>query len=74
MATFQHPVTGVTLNVIDVHRQNLNPAEALTARLLVHEGDEQHIAAAKLGVNPGRVNEIIKEDPSDPRQSGLDLE
>lgn len=59
MATFNHPVTGVSLNVITIKRTHLNDSEAETTRLLHQEGHPQHIIAAMLGTNQGRVNEAL---------------
>lgn len=59
MATFVHPVTGVTLNIISVFRSSLGDAEAETVRLLRREGYKVQEIAAMLGTNQGRVCEIL---------------
>lgn len=66
MATFRHPVTGVILNRIDVHRKALEPDEVTTAALLRRDGHNMHDIAAMLGINAGRVAEAIGEN----RKSG----
>lgn len=59
MATFRYPETGVTLNRIEVHRPNLDDAEAETARLLRRDGHSLQDIAAMLGTNQGRVHEVL---------------
>ncbi|WP_411839230.1 hypothetical protein [Paracoccus sp. ME4] len=71
MATFKHPRTGVELNEITIRRQHLDPDEVTTVLLLSQAGEEQHIIAAMLGINPGRVNTIVKGRNLDDRQEGF---
>lgn len=61
MTTFRHPITGVDLNVITRHREALNDAEVLTVHIMNLQGVAQHVIAHHLGVNPGRVNEALKD-------------
>ena len=69
MATFKHPKTGVLLNHITVQRSSLDDAEATTARLLYRQGHKQHLVAAMLGTNQGRVNEALDADGAE--ESGV---
>jgi len=71
MATFHHPKTGVELNIITIQRAHLDAVEEETARQLVQEGNDQHIVAAMLGTNPGRVNDAVKGHSCDGRQRPL---
>jgi hypothetical protein len=59
MATKKHPVTGVPLNVIDLHRAALDEAEQETAKLLRAQGYKVQDIAAMLGTNQGRVIDAI---------------
>ncbi|RGP37367.1 hypothetical protein D1012_09060 [Pseudotabrizicola alkalilacus] len=49
----------VELNTIKVHRTSLTHEEAILVWRLRQRGDKQHIIAAKLGVNPGRVADVL---------------
>lgn len=60
MATEKHPITGVELNVISIHRAALNDKEQLTAHILHLQNEDQHVIAHKLGINSGRVSETMK--------------
>lgn len=63
MATFRHPVTGVVLNQLDVHRKRLNAAERETARQLRRQGHKIHDIAAMLGTNAGRIAPVVMTGP-----------
>lgn len=59
MPTCRHPVTGVELNSLAIHRKRLDDDEVLTARLLRDEGHKVQDIAAMLGTNQGRVHGAI---------------
>lgn len=63
MATWKHPVTGITLNVIEIRRPALSEIEAETARRLRAGGEAIQYIAAMLGTNQGRVAEALGKDP-----------
>ena len=72
MATFVHPETGVSLNIIDIHRPALDDAAVKTVHLLRAEGHDIHEIAAMLGTNPGRVAEALgPHGGTDPDQAEL---
>jgi hypothetical protein len=52
MATFQHPVTGVLVNEIEVRQGPISDKERETARLLLAEGHARWLVAAMLGRFP----------------------
>jgi acetyl-CoA carboxylase alpha subunit len=60
MAITTHPITGVSLNVIDVQRKSLTEDEAITAVILRHQGDPYHVIAQKLGTNTHRLGEVYR--------------
>ncbi|RNF32929.1 hypothetical protein [Paracoccus methylarcula] len=70
MATFRHPVTGELLNRIEVRNTHLNEKQIETVRLLHQGGEDQHIIAAMLGINQGRINDVVG-NPRDRRQGEL---
>ena len=49
------------LNTISVKRASLNDQEAIAVWLLRWSGDKQHVIAAKLGTNSGRVADVLTE-------------
>lgn len=49
------------LNTISVKRASLNDREAIAVWLLRWSGDKQHVIAAKLGTNAGRVADVLTE-------------
>lgn len=49
----------VELNSIQIQRTSLNEHEAIAVWLLRWSGDKQHVIAAKLGTNPGRVADVL---------------
>lgn len=60
MATFEHPDTGVMLNVISITRpRKLSESEAETARLLRRQGHKLQDITAMLGTNQGRVSDAL---------------
>lgn len=63
MATYRHPVTGVELNVITIRKAKPRAgAERETVLLLDAAGEHEHIIAAMLGTNQGRIADILKEE------------
>ncbi|WP_299145995.1 hypothetical protein [uncultured Tateyamaria sp.] len=60
MATYKHPITGVTLNEIIFRRENLDEDEAVTVHILAKQYEQQDMIAHQLGVNQGRVNDVLK--------------
>lgn len=62
MATLRHPVTGVFLNRLDLHRKSLDELEQVTARLLRRDGHKLQDIAAMLGTNQGRIAEALADD------------
>lgn len=66
MAMLRHPVTGVLLNRLDLHRKSLDDIEQETARLLRRDGHKIQDIAAMLGTNQGRIAEALDDtDPGD---------
>ena len=59
MATFPHPVTGVILNDIQVHRAALNEDEAETVKLLRRAGYKLQDIAAMMGTNQARIHTAL---------------
>jgi len=51
----------LALNQINVKRTSLDFEEAVAVWLMRWAGDYNHIIAAKLGVNQGRVAEVLSE-------------
>lgn len=62
MAMLRHPVTGVFLNRLEIHRKSLDDLEQVTARLLRRDGHTCHDIAAMLGTNQGRIAEALAGD------------
>lgn len=73
MATTRHPLTGVSLNVIEVTRKSLSEAEAITAIILRQQGEHYHAIAQKLGTNTHRLGEVFNGKVH-PRASNKALE
>ncbi|MGC0224941.1 hypothetical protein [Pseudooceanicola nitratireducens] len=60
MAITEHPLTGVTLNEIDIRRKTLSSEEAVTAFLLRLQGDTYTDVVHKLGTNANRIGEVFR--------------
>ena len=54
-------VSSFELNQINARRASLSPEEAVAVWLMKWSGDHTHIIAAKLGINQGRIAEVLTE-------------
>lgn len=54
-------ISSIDLNQITEHRASLTFEEAVAVWLMKWAGDHNHIIAAKLGTNQGRIAEILTE-------------
>ncbi len=54
-------VSSFELNQISARRASLTFAEAVAVWLMKWSGDHNHIIAAKLGINQGRIAEVLTE-------------
>ncbi len=50
-----------SLNEISARRKSLTFDEAVAVWLMKWAGDDNHIIAAKLGINQGRIAEVLTE-------------
>ena len=54
-------VSSIELNQIVARRASLTFEEAIAVWLMRWSGDHNHIIAAKLGINQGRIAEVLTE-------------
>ena len=59
--TPQDYISSTELNQIEARRASLSFEEAVVVWLLKWAGDYNHIIAAKLGINQGRIAEVLTE-------------
>lgn len=62
MAMERHPITGVPLNEILHERISLNFEEAVTVWVLKIAGEKYATIAMRLGTNPARVGEVLRQE------------
>lgn len=62
MAITKHPLTGVSLNTIEVRRKALDFDDAVTAIILRQQGVEYHVIAQMLGTNTHRLGEVFRRE------------
>lgn len=54
-------ISAFSLNEITARRSSLSFPEAVAVWLMKWAGDHNHIIAAKLGINQGRIAEVLTE-------------
>ena len=54
-------IASLNLNEINARRANLSDREAVAVWLMKWSGEKNHIIAAKLGINQGRIAEVLTE-------------
>ena len=59
--TPENYVSSLELNQITARRASLSFREAIAVWLMKWSGDHNHIIAAKLGINQGRIAEVLTE-------------
>jgi len=59
--TPENYVSSLDLNHIVARRASLTFEEAIAVWLMKWSGDHNHIIAAKLGINQGRIAEVLTE-------------
>ena len=59
--TPENYVSALNLNHINARRASLTFEEAVAVWLMKWAGDLNHIIAAKLGINQGRIAEVLTE-------------
>ena len=59
--TPENYISSLELNQIDARRASLSFEEAVAVWLMKWAGDHNHIIAAKLGINQGRIAEVLTE-------------
>lgn len=59
--TPENYVSSIEINEIRARRASLSTSEAIAVWLMKWSGDHNHIIAAKLGINQGRIAEVLTE-------------
>lgn len=54
-------ISSLELNDVSITRTRLTPNEAIAVWLMKWSGDRHDIIAAKLGINQGRIAEVLME-------------